>query len=60
MSLIGDRWSWLQHLSVFSLFHPADALSNGHLAAGDVVAFLIIAAVFAAASLVTFERRPTL
>jgi ABC-2 type transport system permease protein len=60
VSLISTSWSWLQHLSVFSLFHPADALSNGHLAAGDVVAFLIIAAVFAAASLVTFERRPTL
>lgn len=59
VSLISSSWSWLQHLSIFSLFHPADALADANLSTGDVLSFLIIAAVFAAVSLTAFQRRPT-
>lgn len=60
VGLIGGRWSWLQHLSVFSLFHPQDALSNASISAADVLWLLAIGAACAAASLIAFQRRPTL
>ncbi len=57
---IGESWTWLQHLSVFSLFHPQDALSDAVLSATDVLWLLVITGIFAAASLIAFQRRPTL
>jgi ABC-2 type transport system permease protein len=60
VGLIGGRWSWLQHLSVFSLFHPQEALSNAAFGVTDVIWLLVITAVCAAASLIAFQRRPTL
>lgn len=60
VGLIGGRWSWLQNLSVFSLFRPQDALSNGTLVTSHIIWLLVITAVCAAASLIAFQRRPTL
>jgi ABC-2 type transport system permease protein len=60
VSLTSSRWSWLQHLSVFSIFHPQEALADARLSGGDVLCFVFITAVLAAFSLVAFQRRPTL
>jgi ABC-2 type transport system permease protein len=59
VSLMGSSWSWLEHLSIFSLFHPADALANSSLNGAHVLTLLVLSALFAAFSLLAFRRRPT-
>lgn len=59
VSLISTSWSWLENLSIFSLFHPADALADSSLNGGHVLALFILTALFAAFSLIAFQRRPT-
>jgi ABC-2 type transport system permease protein len=54
---LGDRWSWLQYISVFTAYEPRRALQDGVLDPRRMLLLLVVAAACAAASLLIFRRR---
>ncbi|HLJ68311.1 MAG TPA: ABC transporter permease subunit [Chloroflexota bacterium] len=55
-----DRWSWLQHFSIFSAYQPQQALATGSADLLGAAALLALGALSAATALLIFERRDAL
>jgi ABC-2 type transport system permease protein len=54
---LGDKWSWLKNVSVFTAYQPRRALEQGAVDPGRMAVLLAIIAVCAAGALLIFRRR---
>jgi len=54
---IGDRWSWLKRLSIFSAYQPQHALKDGSIPILETGLLLLVGVVASVVAVVVFQRR---
>lgn len=54
---LSERWSWLEHVTIFTAFQPQRALESGRVPLLDTLVLLAIGAACTAAAALAFERR---
>jgi ABC-2 type transport system permease protein len=57
---LSDRWSWLQHFSIFTAYQPQQALAGGTIDVLGAAALIALGVLSAFAALLVFERRDAL